>query len=221
MSENLCGARTRSGGTCRRHPGPGLTRCKFHGGASPLALAKAEERLAEARARKTLASLGEPVEPVTDAVFQLERLAGECVALSAILRSAVGDLESIRYTSAQGFEQVRGELTAYISLLGRTESVLAKIVSLNLDARRVQLDEARVVLVVSALEATLSHRDLALDPDRQRRARELLARRLGAPQLVSNVSAEPRNLPADLHLSGGHLIPSQASGTTHDVGGSS
>jgi len=217
MSENLCGARTRSGGTCKRHPGPGLTRCKFHGGASPQALAGAEQRLAEARARKTLASLGQPVEPVRDAVAALESLAGECIALTSILRSAVGDLESIRYTSAQGFEQVRGELSAYVSMLGRCETVLSKIVSLNLDARRVQLDEARVLLVVAALDAVLSHRDLALDPDRQRRARELLARRLGAPALVSKSLAEPRNLPADLHRSDEHLSPSQAS--AHDVGG--
>jgi len=213
IDSQLCGARTRSGGACKRHPGPGLTRCKFHGGASPLALAKAEERLAEARARKTLASLGEPVEPVTDAVAALESLAGQCVALTSILRSAVGDLESIRYTSTQGFEQVRGELTAYISLLARTESVLAKIVALDLDSRRLALDQAKILAIVGALEAVLSHRDLALDPERQRRGRELLARRLGAPQLVSNVLARPTNLPADLDRSDEHLTRDQALGT--------
>jgi uncharacterized protein YjcR len=31
----LCGAKTRSGGTCKRAPLQGKTRCKLHGGASP------------------------------------------------------------------------------------------------------------------------------------------------------------------------------------------
>jgi len=221
MSENLCGARTRSGGACKRHPGPGLTRCKFHGGASPLALQKAQERLAEQAARRTLASLGQPISPVVDPVSELERLAGEVVAFKDALLALVGDLQEIRYKSGQQFEQVRGEVQVFLSAIARCESVLSKIVALDLDSRRLALDQAKVILVVSAIDSVLSHRDLALDPDRQRRGRELLARRLGAPELVSKPLAEPRNLPADLHLSGGHLIPSQASGTTHDVGGSS
>jgi len=185
-----------------------------------LALAKAEERLAEARARKTLASLGEPISPVVDPVSELERLAGEAVAFKDVLLAMVGGLQEIRYKSGQQFEQVRGEVQVFLSAIARCESVLSKIVSLNLDARRVQLDEARVLLVVAALDATLSHRDLALDPERQRRGRELLARRLGAPDSVSNVLARPTNLPADLDRSDDLLISSQASGTTHDVGGS-
>jgi len=213
IDSQLCGARTRSGGACKRHPGPGLTRCKFHGGASPLALAKAEERLAEARARKTLASLGEPVEPVTDAVAALESLAGQCVALTSILRSAVGDLESIRYRSTQGFEQVRGELSAYVSMLGRTESVLSKIVSLDLDSRRVRLEEARILLIVTALEQVLASPKLGLDPERQRQGRELLARRLGAPEVVSKPLARPTNVLADLDRSDERLTRDQALGT--------
>jgi glucans biosynthesis protein len=32
----LCGARTRAGAPCRKLPAPGRTRCRLHGGASPL-----------------------------------------------------------------------------------------------------------------------------------------------------------------------------------------
>jgi hypothetical protein len=32
-SENICGARTRSGGTCQNPPEPGKKRCRLHGGA--------------------------------------------------------------------------------------------------------------------------------------------------------------------------------------------
>lgn len=201
-----CGARTRAGGECRRYALKGTNRCEFHGGKSPQAQRKAQERLAEQAARRVLADLGEPVEPVVDAVGALESLAGECVALTSILRQKVAALETIRYSSSQSFEQLRGEVSAYIAMLGRTESVLSKIVSLNLDARRVQLDEARVLLVVAALDAVLSHRDLALDPARQRRGRELLARRLGASPTVlvgltqdspNEASSPPRCLSSD------------------------
>src|SRR5262249_24598428 len=35
----LCGAKNRSGGTCKLHPVPGRRRCKFHGGMSPVGIA--------------------------------------------------------------------------------------------------------------------------------------------------------------------------------------
>lgn len=48
----LCGAKTRGGKPCRRPCLLGGVRCRLHGGASPQALRKAEETLAEWRARR-------------------------------------------------------------------------------------------------------------------------------------------------------------------------
>ena len=39
MPKKLCGAKTRSGGRCQRSPSAGRTRCRLHGGASPLGVA--------------------------------------------------------------------------------------------------------------------------------------------------------------------------------------
>lgn len=52
MRRRYCGAKTRAGGTCRRAPMDGTTRCRLHGGASPQAQRKAAENLAEWRGRR-------------------------------------------------------------------------------------------------------------------------------------------------------------------------
>lgn len=181
-ARRLCGARTRSGGQCRQPAMVGQARCRMHGGLSPQALRAAAERQARAAALRTLRDLGE-VEPVTDPVGALEHLAGQAVALVEVLRGLVSKLEEVRYSGGPGSggEQLRGELTAYLSALGRAESILGRIVALDLDARRVRLQEAQAALVVAAFARVLRHRELALAPELQRRARSLLAAELGQP----------------------------------------
>lgn len=102
------------------------------------------------------------------------------LGLVEVLRAMVGDLETIRYRGGPGSggEQIRGELQAYLSALGRAESVLSKIIALDLDSRRLRLDEAKATFIVAALAKVLGHRDLELSEDRQRRARALLAQEL-------------------------------------------
>ena len=170
----FCGARTRSGEPCRKRVILGGTRCATHGGSSPQAKAKAAERLAEQRARRYLADLAGDIEPVTDAIGELERLAGQAVALVDLLRRVVADLEQIRYQAlGMGTEQTRGELTAYLAALGRAESILGRIVSLNLDDRRVRLQEAQVEQVLRAIGRALDQ--LGLSEAEQSRASELIA----------------------------------------------
>ena len=82
-------------------------------------------------------------------------------------------------------------MTLYVSVLGRAESVLSKIVALDIAGRRLALDEARATFIVAALARVLAHRDLELDEDRQRRARALLARELGAPVVIAEKSPFP------------------------------
>jgi hypothetical protein len=163
----------------------------MHGGKSPQALAAAQRRLAEQRARATLADL-DHIEPVTDPFAALEDLAGQAVALVGVLRSKVAELQSVRYESGQGLEQLRGELQAYLSALQRAESVLSKIVSLDLESRRVRIQEAQASLVASALARVLGSAQLQLDPERQRLARQMLARELGAPAVEAATVAGAR-----------------------------
>jgi hypothetical protein len=189
----------------------GQSVCRMHGGSSPQARKKAAERLAEQAARRTLSDLGAEAPPVVDALDALERLGGEAVRLVDVLRGMVSDLEEIRYRGGpgSGTEQLRGELGAFLSALGRAESVLGRILALDLDAKRVRIEEAKVAAVVLALDKVLASPDLALDTERQRRGRELLARALGAPA-VSKQLAAPVNGAADLARNEAHLLPRQA-----------
>lgn len=52
INKRYCGAKTRAGGSCRRAPLRGTTRCRLHGGSSPQAQRKAAETLAEWRAMR-------------------------------------------------------------------------------------------------------------------------------------------------------------------------
>jgi hypothetical protein len=177
-----------TGQRCKRLASPGASVCVKHGAGAPQVKAAAARRLAEGKARAVLADL-EKAAPVVDPFAALEDLAGQTVALVSLLRGMVSDLEAVRYRGGpgSGTEQLRGELQAYLAALTRAESVLGRIVSLDLQGRRLRLAEAQVAAVVGALDTVLSHRDLGLDVGRQRRGRELLARQLGAPSLVLEV----------------------------------
>lgn len=177
-----CVATNRQGNRCGQPAIDGGTVCRYHGGSTGHVRRKAAQRVIERRARKVLADLAE-VEPVSDPMAALEDVAGQAVALVDVLRGLVGNLQEIRYRGGvgTGVEQVRGELQVYLQALARAESVLGRILSLDLDSRRVRLQEAQVGRIVEAVEAALSSPELALDPPRQLVARQLIAQALGAP----------------------------------------
>lgn len=73
----LCSAHNRAGGPCRRRPMKGQDVCMMHGGKSPGAVEKAEERLRQEAAERALRRVWNPdASPVTDTVFEMRRLAG-------------------------------------------------------------------------------------------------------------------------------------------------
>ncbi|MGA7087784.1 MAG: HGGxSTG domain-containing protein [Candidatus Dormiibacterota bacterium] len=111
MSQPLCGAKTRVGGTCRYPAMLGGARCRRHGGAIKRVRAAAQRRLAEEKAAKVV--LGMALVPVTDPVACLRELTAETLAVKDVLLARVAQLQGdIRYKGATG-EQVRAELTAY------------------------------------------------------------------------------------------------------------
>jgi hypothetical protein len=142
-------------------------------------MAKAAERRAEAQARRALAAL-EFSSPCEDPIGALLDLAGQAMALVDLLRPVVARLEEVSYKGGLGAgpEQVRGELQAYLAAMKRAESILGRIVSLDLESRRVAVSEAQATVMVTALAAVLTHSDLGLDPPRQQLARELLSAEL-------------------------------------------
>ena len=173
MSER-CPATNQAGEQCRRTLGEGEVVCRYHGGATRAARAKAAERRAEANARRVLEAL-EFVEPCDDPIAALYDIAGQTMALVNALRSVVVRLEEVSYSGGVGAgqEQIRGELQAYLAALGRAESVNARIVSLDLEARRVRVSEHQADVMSAALLAVLAA--LGLDLATQERGRELLS----------------------------------------------
>lgn len=182
-----CTATSRTGKPCRQPAIPGGVVCRYHGGSAPQVVRTAAERVAQKRAQKVLADLG-TVEPVADPMLELEKIAGRAVTLVEVLGGIVSQLTEVAYKGGigQGVEQVRGEVQAYQSALARAESVLSKILALDLDARRVRLQEAQAAVVLGAFAAVLADPGLALSVEQQRTARQLLASRLVSSPLAGH-----------------------------------
>lgn len=183
----LCGAKTRSGRPCQQKAMAGGRRCFIHGGRAPQTLAKAQQRLAEQRARRLLADLGE-VQPLGDPITALEDLGAQAVALTNLLRPIVANLEDVRARGGLGSETIRGELQGYLASMARAESILGRILSLGLDERRVRVQEAEAAAYIAALGRVLGR--LGLDDEQQRTARIWLATELGV-SLGVNAAALP------------------------------
>lgn len=152
-----CGAKTRQGGNCRRWPIAGGTRCKLHGGGSPRAKAAAQRRLVEADARAALAYEG--IEPISDPIIELGKLANEVSGMKSALAQRVAALDSPVFTDAFGSEQVHIEVRLLNDSIDRLVKVLDLLGKHDLDARlvRVQEDQGRLFeYLVSGIISELS-----------------------------------------------------------------
>lgn len=163
----LCGARTRQGGTCQKPPLNGATRCRLHGGASPNSLAKAQQRITDAAASRELARLGithRDIHP-GDALIELVQYQASIVDF---WRRKVSELEEPALTwgltkSKTGGDD-RGDTyeakpnIAY-TLLDQAQQRLAEYASAALkagvDERRVRLAESAGALVAQAIRQVL------------------------------------------------------------------
>jgi len=175
-----CGAKTRAGTPCARGPAPGGIRCKLHGGAIPRAKAKAAERLLEAKVRKLVP---DHVAPMANPLLSLLTVAAEAEAFKDELRGLVGDLgERIRYSGAEGSEQLRAEVVVYERALDRVGRMCVDIAKLGLEERLVRQQEALGAGLVTVLTAALA--DLGLDPAEDR-VRGVVAAQLSRLELTA------------------------------------
>lgn len=139
--------------------------------------------------------------PITDPITALEELAGQAKALVDSLAAVVTDLKTIRYRGDHG-EQLRGELTVYLAALQQAESILGRIVVLDLDDRRVRVDERRARLEAEVTQAAVANMqqlllDLGLDlnaPEVQQAVRAFFCRWDGAPVPVEAEVVELKEL---------------------------
>jgi hypothetical protein len=164
-----CGAKTRTGGECKKHPANGTKRCKFHGGATPAAIAKAER---EAHMRDLEEQVGKAVrrlniEPVEDPLTALKLLAGEVLEWKRALLEKIQLLDNLRY-STEFNEQIRGEVLLYERSLDRCLNVLATIAKLNIDERLAAVTESQAKMLEDCLFAAFEAAGVPItDPDRR------------------------------------------------------
>lgn len=199
MSDDRCGAKTRSGGYCANFPLPGTNRCKLHGGASPQAQKKAAERLARqqterraARSNKTLGLRGdENLDPS-------QILLGEIAWTHAHvewLREKVQELEpeNLVWSAAQhehgdmplGSVDVITEKAGpsiwyelYLRERKHLADVTARAIQAGIEQRRVQLAERQGELVALALQRILG--SLGLTATQWEKSRAVIPRELRA-----------------------------------------
>lgn len=167
-----CLGTNRQGERCKINAVPGATVCRYHGGASPNARRAAAKRLAESRARQAVGKLG--YSACEDPISELQRIAGETVAIKDYLRSQVETLTSIRYRAET--EQTRAELTCYLASLRDCTSVLTSLARLNLDERAVRIKEAQASMIRTAVDRAL--REAGLEGESLERGRQAVGRHL-------------------------------------------
>jgi hypothetical protein len=168
----LCGARTRGGGTCKKPPLAGATRCRLHGGASPNSLAKAEERLADAEAGRQLVKLGVTHRNIHPAEALIELVSYQA-SIVDFWRHKVSQLEEADLTWGRTKVKEGGDdrgttseakpNIAYV-LLGESSDRLARYCEAALKAgveeRKVRLAESQGALVAQAIRTVLDGLDL-------------------------------------------------------------
>jgi hypothetical protein len=159
-----CGATKKSGGKCTQAAGwgtdhVGVGSCKLHGGCTETHRISAINEIEERKARTMLERLGEP-EPLGSPLQALLAVAAETQAWQEILRERVSYLTDLVYESTDDegamIERERAVVALYERSLDRTSRILSGLVKLDLDTRRVQLEEGQIEFMYRALQAVLT-----------------------------------------------------------------
>jgi hypothetical protein len=161
----VCGAKTRTGGQCKRPAGwgtphPGIGRCKWHLGSTRNHITSAATAVVEAETRDLLSQLGQPP-PLGHPVEALLALAAEVTAWQAILRERVAELRELAGVDKLGREAERAVVGLYERSLDRSAKVLEGMVRLDLDARRTRLLEDQGEMIANVFRAVIEDPELA------------------------------------------------------------
>ena len=140
-----CSGHRRDGQPCTQWPIAGQRVCKQHGGKSPQALAKAKERLLEARIAGEVAKV--EIQPVVNPVGHLAELGGEVLAWLELCRRNLEYLRSWEFADQKQAIDIRPLVAVYERALDRAVSTMERMARLGLDAetlrRQLQLEAER------------------------------------------------------------------------------
>ncbi|MHB1778104.1 MAG: hypothetical protein ACYCU7_19295 [Acidimicrobiales bacterium] len=129
-------------------------------------MAAVEARAVEAQARGVLEQLQTPV-PLGDPVEELLLQASLARQWQELLMARMSELSNFASTDVLGIERARALVGLFTDALDRTIRVLTALGKLDLQARKVQVDEARAIALVSCVHAALARAEIA-EPGRQR-----------------------------------------------------
>lgn len=179
-----CGApKKQSEGTCTRPAGwgtphPGIGRCKLHLGSTPSHVAAAEAVLAKRYADAAIAGLWPGLVsavPVRDPLDLLGRVAGALEEMTDRVGERVNSLKGVG--GGEGLTQLRAEVVLLEKLLGHLRGVGSDMARLGIAERRVELEQGRAEIVVSAFLAAIEV--LQLVPGDRSRVVGVFLERLG------------------------------------------
>lgn len=151
------GKSSRTGNPCGRYPSKGSAVCTSHGAAAPQVKSAAARRAAENEIRAALRDrkLADAA-PVTDPFTELERLAGEVVLWKDKLGALVDELSEERYTVDSVFgETISAKIKLFRAAIQDCAAVLSVMAKLNIDERRLKVDEMTSQIVLRALDEGL------------------------------------------------------------------
>lgn len=148
-----CSGHTRAGKPCGQPPMAGQRVCRMHGGKSPQALAKAEERQVEAAAEEEISKLWPGLADaaaVKDPIDLLARTGGALEQMAEVIGKRVNELEG-----KLGAGKARSQLRAEVVLLDRVLDKIVKVgevlARLDIKSRSVELEQARAEIVLRSL----------------------------------------------------------------------
>jgi len=125
--------------------------CKNHGGKTPGAIEAGERRQAEAAATESLTRLWPGLSAdrrVTDPLGGLEQLAGALEHMVDQVGRKVNELQN--YATGKDLAQLRAEIVLFERLLKTLQGTLRDMASLGIAERYVELEKAKVDIVMSA-----------------------------------------------------------------------
>ena len=188
-----CGAKTRAGGTCIQPAANGTTRCRYHGGSAPQAIAAAERRKQEAIAVQAVQTYGLPVDvsPTQALLDEVRWTAGHVAWLRQQVQAL--EAEALTWGKTEEAEKTATEFPGtdvtrkavpniWLDLYQRERKHLVDVcraaIAANIDERMVRLAERQGELLVEVIQAILS--DLNLTAEQVARVPEVVPRHLRA-----------------------------------------